>query len=86
MSKFNVETQYQSYLKKVNLKESDMGPTQRREMRRTFFGAWGQCLVMLTQDTAELDDDQAIEAIDDQIDQVNNFWKAEVEADSATKN
>ncbi len=75
MEKFNLEIQYQKYLERVGLKESQMGDTQRVETKRAFMGGCGQMLVILSNDISQLDEDKGIEQLQDMIDQVKAFWK-----------
>ncbi len=74
MDKFNLEKQYELYLQRVNLKESDMGEVQKREMRATFIGACGQMLILLRDDLGVLPEDLAIETMQDMINQVAEYF------------
>lgn len=74
MEKFNLENQYQQYLKRVGLDENKMHPVQKKETKRAFFGACGQMLVLLRDDVSELEDDKAIETLENMDNQVNSFW------------
>ena len=75
MKKFNLENQYQKYLKLIKMKESNMHPVQRKETRRAFIGACGQMLILLRDDVAAIeDDDEAVKVLDDMINQVSEFW------------
>lgn len=75
---FNLEYQYQEYLKKVKLKESEMGETQRIETRRTFMGACGVMLIVLRHDLSALKEDEAAKMLQNMLDQVGNFFIKEV--------
>jgi predicted membrane protein len=44
---FNIEEQYQVYLKQVGLEESKMIDVQRKQLRETFFGAFGIVSIIL---------------------------------------
>jgi len=72
--KFNIEYQYQLYLKRVGLKEDLMHSAQKDETRRAFFGAWGQMLMLLKHDVSELSEDSAIEVLEDMTEQVLKFF------------
>jgi len=48
---FNIEEQYQVYLKKVGLDESEMIDVQKKQLRETFFGALGMLSVILQDKT-----------------------------------
>lgn len=78
MNAFGVEQQYQVYLQRVAMTEAQMGPVQRVEMRRTFYGAWGQALLCMRDDVAALSDDDAVNALSDMINQVADYWEKEV--------
>lgn len=77
MEKFNLENQYQQYLKRCGIDENKMHPVQKQETKRAFFGACGQMLVLLREDVAELDDEKAIGTLEDMLNQVNSFWMKE---------
>lgn len=74
MEQFNLEKQYQLYLKRIGVKESQMHPTQKVETKRAFMGACWQMLILLRDDIVELDEDKAIEQLQDMINQVQSFW------------
>jgi len=74
---FNLEHQYQLYLERVKLKESQMPPIQRKELKRAFMGACGQMLILLRDDLGELSENEAIETLQDLHNQVSNYWLAE---------
>ncbi len=73
MNPFNLEEQYQKYLKMVELKETTMHPVQRLETRRAFMGACGIMLVLLREDVAALPEDEAIGKLEDMNKQVKQF-------------
>lgn len=75
--KIDLEKQYTQYLERVGLKESSMGENQRIEMKRTFMGAWGQALVVMRDDLSAMEEDNAVEVLQDMFDQVGNFFIAE---------
>lgn len=77
MDIFSIEYQYQEYLKRVKVKESDMQPDQKREMKRAFFGAVGQTLVLLRDEGAKLKVDQYIKKLDGMMNEIGQFWQNE---------
>jgi hypothetical protein len=80
MLKFNLEHQYQQYLDRVNITEAQMGQVQRVETRRAFMAGCSQMLVLLRDDLTELDEDEAVDSLQDMIDQSADFWKKEAKA------
>lgn len=73
---FDLEHQYQLYLRRVGLKETNMHPVQKTETRRAFMGACGQMLILLRDDLGELEENKAIETMQDMINQVQlHFMK-----------
>lgn len=70
---FNLENQYQMYLKLVGLKESLMPQRQRESVKRAFMGGIGQLLVLMG-DIAELDDGKAEQTMQGISDQVQHFF------------
>lgn len=77
MDKFNIEYQYQLYLQRLNLSEDMMHPQQKIQLRKTFFGASGQMLLLLRDEVTKLDEDKAVEAFRDMIGQVSRFFISE---------
>jgi hypothetical protein len=71
---FILENQYQLYLKRVALKESEMHSEQQKQLRQTFIGACGQMLLLLRDEVGALEDDQAMEVMKDMLNQVSNYF------------
>lgn len=73
--KFNIQSRYLFYLNKVKLKESEMHPTQRIQLKQTFFAACGVMLELLQNDIAEIEDeDKAIECLESMTKQIKNYF------------
>lgn len=77
MQEFNLEYQYQLYLQRMALSESTMHPQQRIQLRQTFFGASGQMLILLRDELSKLEEEKAMETLQDLLNQVNNFFLSE---------
>lgn len=78
MEQFNLEYQWKLYLDRVGLKEETMYPVQLQETKRAFYGACGQLLFLMRDDVGAIEDDsQAVEVMQNMIDQVGNFWMKE---------
>ena len=77
MQEFNLEHQYQLYLQRMALSESTMHPQQKIQLRQTFFGASGQMLILLRDELSKLEENKAMETLQDLINQVGNFFLAE---------
>lgn len=74
---FDLEHQYRLYLERMNLRETDMHPVQRLQLKQTFYGSAGQVLLMLRDDVGKLPDDQAVNVLEDLISQVFNYFKSQ---------
>ncbi len=74
MNKFSIETLWYRYLELVKLKEHQLGSVQRSEMKKCFYGAVGQILMLLRDDLAALPEDKAVEVMSDLIEQTKQFW------------
>ncbi len=71
---FNIEHQYQLYLKRIGLSEATMHGEQKKQLRLTFYGACGQMLILLREDLAAIEnEDEAAEVLQNMLDQVGNF-------------
>ena len=77
MQEFNLEHQYQLYLQRMALSESTMHPQQKIQLRQTFFGSSGQMLILLRDELSKLEEEKAMETLQDLINQVGNFFLAE---------
>lgn len=77
MKEFNLEHQYQLYLKRMELSENKMHPIQKKQIRQTFFGASGQMLILLRDEVSKLEEEEAIHLLQDMLNQVSNFFLAE---------
>ncbi len=77
MDQFNLEKQYQLYLERGGITESQMHPIQKVETKRAFMAACGQMLILLRDDLGLLEVDKAIEQLQDMMNQVQAFWLKE---------
>lgn len=69
-----IEKLYQSYLKKVNLSEKTMHPIQSVETKRAFFGAAGMLILFFRDEIGDMEENEAIEAMEAMKNEVANFW------------
>ena len=75
---FDLNHQYQLYLQRVGIKdESKLHPVQRIEMRRVFFGAVGQLLLLLRDDLTKYSEEEGEKILKGMLQQVTNFWLKE---------
>lgn len=79
MNNFNLEHQYQLFLQRMDLTESQMHPTQRVETKRTFMAAMGQMLMICVHDLDSFKNPLVTEAVPFMIDQVKEFFFKEIE-------
>ena len=80
MSKrLNLELYYPLFLEKINLKESDMPPIQRSEMKKAFMGGVGTMLLIIRDEipNAETEED-SIDMLQSLFDQVEKFWMSQI--------
>ncbi len=78
---FTIQTQWEKYLKRVDLKESEMLPIQTQETKRAFFAGVSQLLVLLREDVSALEENEAINTMERMETECGEFWKTEVEKD-----
>lgn len=71
---FDLEYQYQQYLKRVALNEAIMPENQKTQLRQAFMGACGQMLMLLRDDVGALSEKDAIDTMQDMINQVLNYF------------
>ena len=72
---FNLEEIYQIYLRKLGLVEKTLPDIQRIEMRRAFFLGCSSMFQTLTIGVANLNEAEALVAIDSLENQLNEYWQ-----------
>lgn len=70
----NLEQQYLFYLNKVNLKLDQMHPQQKIQVKQAFYGACGQMLILLRDTVGELNEEEAMKAFENLLNQVADYW------------
>lgn len=80
MNKFSVEFEFEQYTQRVNLDRRKVSANQWTETKRAFFGAFGQCLVLLRDDIGDLPEDAGVEVLQKMHDEVLRFWRNEAAA------
>lgn len=80
MDKFDINTQYGFYLEKMNMVEESMLPIQVTETKRAFYGAWGIMLALMKNELADLSENEAINVLEDMVNQVAEFFDGEVKS------
>jgi hypothetical protein len=78
MDQFNLDYQFNLYLKRCRITKEEMHPVQYEETKKAFMGACGQLLVLLTYDLVTYEEEVAHKKLDDMIEQVNSFWINEI--------
>lgn len=74
MEQFNLEHQYQLYLKRMDLHEDKMHPQQKKQLRETFMGASGQLIILLRDEVSKLPEDEGMETMQDMLNQVADYF------------
>lgn len=82
MNKFDLENQYQLFLQRMDLRETEMPADQRRETKRTFMAALGQMLMICVHDLDAFKNPLTTEAVPYMSDQVKEFFEKEIEYQS----
>lgn len=84
---FNIHFQWKAFIERCNLKEDQLPPDQQREMKRAFYGACGQMLILLRDDLGDLAQKiggvkgelVAASILQIMLEQVGDFWETETE-------
>jgi len=72
---YDLEEQYQFFLKKIGLDESKMGEVQRKSMKDSFFGACGILLKVFHMDIGKIEDEgEAIREMNGMLKMVEDYW------------
>ena len=78
MSKeFNVEHQFELYLQRVDLASKVLTAVQYQEMKRAFYGAWGQQLLLMNR--SKISSDVKRSVISKMVSEVSKFWQSETD-------
>jgi hypothetical protein len=75
---FDIDKEFSLYLRRVNLEHLDKESAQYNEMKRAFYGACGQIVIYMTQDCADLPEEEAMKEIDNIIYRVGEFFNRQV--------
>jgi hypothetical protein len=84
--KFNLDYQFFLYLKRIGLHWEDIPKGQYGELKRAFFGALGQMLMLVSMDMSKLSDEEASKKTVWMTEQISEFWKEEVQKHSRVNN
>jgi hypothetical protein len=76
---FDLNYQFFLYLKTYGLHWEDLPPIQFREMKRAFYGAAGQMLMLYMKNIPEMTEAEATQKILSMRSQVYKFWAGELE-------
>lgn len=87
---FDLSHQWGLFCERCGIPESRMPEDQRREMKRAFFGACGQMLILLKDELGDYGDKHGDEAaagvLQNMLDQVSAYWQKEMDAHSRANN
>ena len=76
-NKISIEDQYSHYLEKSGLFGKIHG-IQAVETKRTFYAAFGQAMLVIRDEVSEIEDeDEAVAAMQDVLNQVQSFFQKE---------
>jgi hypothetical protein len=76
---FKVSTQYQLWLERMQLPpEEKLHPEQRKQLKEAFYGAWGQCMLIMRDELSDVADqkgeDAAVEIMEAMYNEVKAYW------------
>lgn len=74
---FTIAGQYQFYLEKVELKESDMLPVQRVQTKQAFVAGMSQAFVLMTEKLPQMPETEGFLALKSLQTDLQNFWQNE---------
>lgn len=76
LKEFDLEAQYQFYLKLMKLTEREMHPEQIIQLKQAFYGGWGMVLMNLAE--INLPTPIMVGIMEDMVKQIATFWDNEV--------
>ncbi len=74
---YTILYQWKKYCELVKLPEESLASDQMREMKRCFYGAWGQALIHLRDEVGTLSEQAAVGIMERQIKEVADFFLGE---------
>lgn len=77
MLKITCESEYQFYLEKIGITESQLCEEQKQEMRRAFMAGFGQAIIFLINEAGSSSEKEMKEAILNLYQEIKEFWKKE---------
>lgn len=72
-----IHQQFDLYLEKMGLQQSQMNDVQYIETRRAFYAGFGQLLILLLGDIADMPEEESINTLDDLFTESQEFFKNE---------
>lgn len=79
---FNIEYQYKLYLERVKLNENIIPEVQKIETKRAFMAGMAQMLFLLRDDVSLLEDEVAVDMLENLKNQVGKFWNNQTRGDN----
>ena len=77
MDKLKISFQFEQYLKIVKLDAATMPADQYREIRRGFYGGWGQLIMLMSDDIPALPEAKGVQILEAMTKEVAAFWLSE---------
>jgi hypothetical protein len=74
----NLKQEYQKWLKKMRLDESQMSEVQKRETKRAWFGGMSTFIVLTVSVDLPENEDDAVKVIEDIMRQTAEYWAKEL--------
>lgn len=71
---FTVQQQWLRFLERSGVKPGQLHPHQESEMKKAFFAAAGQILIMSRDELAELTDNEAVHHLESMMQEVTDYW------------
>ncbi len=75
---FDLEYQYQLFLQRMSLIESQMHPQQKIQLKQAFMGAWGQSMICMRDEVSEHPEAEAVQILEDMTTQLTRYWNNQV--------
>ena len=72
-----IQAQFDLYLEKMGLTQSQMSDVQYIETRRAFYAGFGQLLILLLGDIADMPEEESINTLDELLTESQEFFSKE---------
>lgn len=73
-----IENEFNLYLQRAGFKKENINPIQYDEIKKAFFAAAGQILILMRDNVSLTEESKAVSRLQNMLDEIGRFWELEV--------